>query len=363
VGEVVGLSQDAMVDVVSIAAAAAAGVLLHLVARRVWDRRLAWVSSALWLVYPLTLWTSKQPNSELPFMVLFYAALVALLPVIVDRTGAAPRLVGAAALLGLAAAIRPAGLLLVPAAALVVALRVSGGAARRAALATGFVVAGSIPVLLASAWMSAEADHFVLLTDAEDTNLVEGLTFAADSQAEVEDLAMPGDLREFVRETQRREVELNAPGAGREHLLDTAREDPLVVAELIGYKALRSWYGTESFRYEIPLALVQVLWVGGATAGAALSWRRGAGPRGYVVMVVAFTLAAWATAIAALSIVRYLVPTLGLLAPLVAVAVVTAWARLRRGLDPPSPDAVHAVHDGEGHAEGVVSSAPWRAAT
>lgn len=330
-GDAVGASRDATIDAVTVLTAALAGVLLHLIARRLFDRRHAWAASVLWLAYPLTLWTTKQPNSELPYMVVLYLGVLALLPVLERGTASWARAAGVGALLGLATTIRPAGLAVIPAVAVVLAWRVDGHGGRRIALAGAVTLAALVPVAAATQWMSWGTGTVVVLSDANEINLVEGMTFAVDSPAEADALPMPGGLRDFVIETQAREVELTSPGAGQEHLLDTVRDDPVVAAELVVYKALRSWYGTESFRNEGLIAAAQVVWVGLAVAGGVACCRRGGARRWYVVLVLATTLATWATAIAALSIVRYLVPTLGLMAPLAAVGVLTVFDRLRPG--------------------------------
>lgn len=333
VADATGLGQESLVAPLTIVMTAVAGVLLHLVARRTFDRRHAWVASAAWLVYPLTLWTTKQPNSEIPFMALLYGVVLLLVPTLGSGRAGWRRLAAAGALLGLAAVVRPAGMLLVPGFALVLWLRLAGGRGERTYRAGAFVAAFAVPVLAVSAWMSAAAGTPVLLSDANDANLVEGLSFAVDSPDEAHDLPMPGGLRDFVIESQAREGELLRDGTTRSYLADAIVERPVVVGQLVAYKAARSWYGTESFRFEGALLLTQLAWVGAAVIGAVIARRRSPAGRWYVWLVLALTGCAWLAAIGALSIVRYLVPTLGLFAPLVAVAALAAVDRLavRRG--------------------------------
>ncbi len=339
--DVVGLPRSDAVAPLTIVLAAVAGVLLHVVARRLLGRRHAWVTSAVWLLYPLTLWTTKQPNSEVPFLVGLYAAIAVLAPLLVSGRAGPRRLAAVGLLLGLSAIVRPAGLVLIPAVAVVAWLRLTDDRRRRTALAAVLLVAAAVPVLTVSAWTSAQRDQVALLSDSNAANLVEGLSFAIDDPAEADDLAMPGGLRDFVLEAHAREGELLREGSAPALLRTTARERPVVLVELLVYKAARAWYGTESFRYEGLLLATQVVWLGLAAAGA---WRRRGDEavRWFVALVVALNLGAWAAAIVGLSIVRYLVPTAGLLAPLVAAALVAAARVLRparaRGTGPrPAP--------------------------
>ena len=327
-GDAVGVGRDDVVTPLIVVLTAVAGVLLHLVARRIFDRRHAWVTSVLWIAYPLTLWTAKQPNSEIPFMVVLYAAVLVFLPVIDEATARSRRLAGAGALLGLGAVIRPAGLVLLPALALVAWFRLSGPVARRALLCLALVGGFLVPVGLASAWMSSLGGTPVLLSDSPDLNVIDGLSLAISSREEAESLPMPGDMRRLVIDAREREDELGREGTLGSYLVQTAREHPAALTELVVYKAARSWYGTESFRYERWILAVQVLFLAFVTAGGVMAFRRGGSWRGYLELAGALVLVSWLSAVAALSIVRYLVPALGLLMPLAAVSVLAIAASM-----------------------------------
>lgn len=336
VGDALGVAREDVLTPLTLVLTAVAGVLLHLVARRVFGRRTAWVTSVLWIAYPLTLWTAKQPNSEVPFMVVLYAAVLVFLPVVVGGAATSRRLAAAGALLGAGAVIRPAGLVLLPALALVAWLRLAGPRTRRALLCVALVAGFLVPVTLASAWMSSIGEAPVLLSDSPDLNVIDGLSLAVGSREEAEDLPMPGSMRELVLDAWSREDELGREGTLGPYLRQVAREHPAAMAELVVYKAARSWYGTESFRYEGAILALQLVFLGFVVAGGVTAFRRGSGSRWYVVLAAALTLVSWFSAIAALSIVRYLVPALGLLVPLAAVAVL-AVASSRGWVSSPEP--------------------------
>ena len=322
-----GVDRETLVAPLTIVMTAVAGVLLHLIARRTFDRRHAWVTSLVWLAYPLTLWTTKQPNSEIPFLVPLYGVVLLLVPPLGSGGAGGRRLAAAGALLGVAAVIRPAGLVLLPGFALVLWLRLAHDRGERTWRTAIFVTACAVPVLAVSAWMTAASGTPVLLSDANDANVVEGLSFAVDSPEEADDLPMPGGLRDFVIESHEREGELLRESSTGRYLLDAVVERPLVVGQLVSYKAARSWYGTESFRFETELLLSQLVWVGATAAGGVIARRRGVAGRWYVWLLLALTGCTWLGAIGALSIVRYLVPVLGLFAPLVAVAALALMDR------------------------------------
>jgi len=47
---------------------------IDVVARSVWGATPALVAPVLWMTYPFVLWLTKQPNSEIPFLIVFYGA-------------------------------------------------------------------------------------------------------------------------------------------------------------------------------------------------------------------------------------------------------------------------------------------------
>lgn len=330
VGDALGVDRDDVIMPMTLLLTSVAGVLLHLVTRRVFDRRLAWVTSVLWIAYPLTLWTAKQPNSEIPFMVALYAAVLVFLPVVVEGSSTGRRLLASGALLGAAAAIRPAGLMLLPALALVTWFRLDGAWVRRALLCLALVGGFLVPVGIASAWMSSAGGTPVLLSDSPDLNVIDGLSLAVTSPQEAEDLPMTGDMRTLVVDAWEREDELGREGTLGDYLRQVAREHPAALAELVVYKAARSWYGTETFRYEGLILALQAVLLALVAVGGVCAHRRDGPARGYLVLAAALTVASWISAIAALSIVRYLVPALGLLVPLAALGLVKLASGARR---------------------------------
>src|SRR5207245_11120905 len=49
-------------------------VLVYAIARSVWGAAPALLAPLIWMTYPFTLWLTKQPNSEIPFLIVFYGA-------------------------------------------------------------------------------------------------------------------------------------------------------------------------------------------------------------------------------------------------------------------------------------------------
>ncbi len=76
-GNIIGLPESTSLDLLTFVSIAVSSLFLYLIARDLWGGWLALLPSAAWSTYPLALWFTKQPNSEVPFtMVLFASAFV-----------------------------------------------------------------------------------------------------------------------------------------------------------------------------------------------------------------------------------------------------------------------------------------------
>jgi hypothetical protein len=87
----------------------------------------------------------------------------------------------------------------------------------------------------------------------------------------------------------------------------------LVVVSLYAFKALRSWYATDSGRFEIPSIVLQSLYLIAIAIGSWRSWHQGGQQRQITLIVWLITAYFWFVTIAVLSILRYMLPTIGLL--------------------------------------------------
>ena len=90
-------------DVLALICVAISSLFLHLIARGIWEGWMALVPCLGWSTYPLALWLTKQPNSELVFTPVLFAAAFALWKATRDDVPHRGRLLSLGALLGTAA--------------------------------------------------------------------------------------------------------------------------------------------------------------------------------------------------------------------------------------------------------------------
>jgi hypothetical protein len=86
-------------------------------------------------------------------------------------------------------------------------------------------------------------------------------------------------------------------------------------------KAARSWYGTDAMTHELPIAAIQIIYLLFIVLGVRIAWRRFPKNRLIVCALLGVALYFWGMTVLVLSILRYMVPAMGLLLIFAATAV------------------------------------------
>jgi hypothetical protein len=169
------------------------------------------------------------------------------------------------------------------------------------------------------------------------------LTQAVSGRSYRRPIDIPVGVRLVMQEARARQLDhhLHTRRDIAEFFVDAARERPLQLMQLVWWKAKRAWYGTDSQRGEE----TWLVWIHSAylvltMAGAVLLWQRAGGARRWLVVSGLLVLYYWAMTVVVLSIVRYMLPAVGLTFVSQAVLVERGWQRwrLRNSLEtPPKP--------------------------
>jgi 4-amino-4-deoxy-L-arabinose transferase-like glycosyltransferase len=310
---VAGVPDAAGALALGIAAFGAVAVLLLGLARRLWSPRVALLAPLVWTTYPLALWLTKQPGSELPFVALLLAGVWLAWRAFDADSGGVFAAVAAGLVLGGAMLVRPIGIGVAPVlAGTLVALR-RGRRASAAWLAAALVLANVAAVLPWEAWVLARSGRVVLLSTGGLPSLRDGLAFDAGSKAYRTPVALPAPARAVMDDLAPRVTAATSVAEIAAAVGEACRSRPLGVAALVGAKVARSWYGTDSARHERVLLPLQVVYLALAAWGTAVAWRAGGSTRALAVAVWALVVYFWGMTILVLSIARYMVPAMALL--------------------------------------------------
>jgi 4-amino-4-deoxy-L-arabinose transferase-like glycosyltransferase len=308
-GRIFGVSEDMAVRLLCLLGFAATAVSLFRLGRACHSPLAGLVAAAAFSVYPPHLFLVKQPNSELFFLPPLLLGLELAWRARLRSEGWRLALL-AGAFFGLAALVRPIALLLfVPLGAFVfffpgpIATR-----SRRWALAAA--LAGGQLMVMAPwvIYVHSELGRWIPLSTGGRLSMLDGLTIAA--KKDRQGPPMPEPVAELMREIDRSRPELKSPGAVVSFLGEKALAEPGTVAQLLLVKTARSFYATDSLRYEGFLLALQVPFLLTAAAAVFAAWRRTEPWRPLAVLTLLLLLYFLAMTVMVLSILRYMVPAL-----------------------------------------------------
>jgi 4-amino-4-deoxy-L-arabinose transferase-like glycosyltransferase len=308
-----GVRPEAVFEAVAPLAMGFSSLLLYVLARRLWPSHAALVAPLLWLTYPFALWLTKQPNPEMPFVVVLSGAWYVFWAAAVRRSRSWAHYFLCGLLVGLAMLIRPIaiglGLLF---GALLWFGRRDLEVRARALLAAAILAGNAIAVFPWELWVYRRTNRLLMLSTAGTAGIGDGLTYAIDRRDFRQAMVVPEDVATVMRNVMAQTSRLNSLGGVGSLMWEELRARPVAVAKLIALKAARSWYATNSGRHEGASLLIQagylilLLWAGSA------AWKRGGIIRQFAVGTGVLVIYFWGMTILALSILRYMVPAIGL---------------------------------------------------
>ena len=287
-------------------------VFHHLTARGWLSPSGALWASALWLSYLPFLWLSKQPNSEMPFLVALFATFWCFSAASERRSTVLALVSGG--LLGLATLFRPVTLLLgLP---LVLAWLFAWALERKPWVRDGRILmviallAGHVLVLTPwELWAHRQTGEWIPVSDGGRLSLLDGLTLAA--KPERHGPEVPADVKALMEQIQEQRRIIRGPVDAVEFMLDHA--SGLTLAKMLWVQASRSWYATESLRFEKYLLLYQLPYLLLAVLGLWSLCRAEGRHRAAGLFILLVVLYFWAMTTLVLSILRYMVPAMALL--------------------------------------------------
>jgi 4-amino-4-deoxy-L-arabinose transferase-like glycosyltransferase len=309
-------------------------VLLYQLARVIWGARPALATAAIWMTYPFALWLTRQPNSEVPFMIILYGALLLCLRTLVcqPRHWLSYGVVGL--LLGGAMLIRPIaiGLGFVLGGLLWVGARRMDRRARLRAV-TLVLLGNLVAILPWEAWMYARTGQLVPLSTGGTPSMRDGLTFAVNKKGFRQGIAVAPDVKELMQEIQQQYDTLTSFGAVVAALQEQWQKRPIAVVKLYALKLARSWYGTDSQRWEKPILWIQLLYVSVLLWSSVVAWKQSGWARQLTIGVWLIVFYFWGMNLISLPLLRYTVPMAGL----AFVLVPALWPRGKERFHAPEP--------------------------
>jgi len=294
-----------------------ANLAMFLISRLIWNNeRKALLASVLWITYPLLLWNTVQRNSEILFLPIFYFGIYFFVKLHLrsdSNKQALTNSIYTGILIGLSSLVRPIAVF-VPAILSVLYLLMNWKT-KPLILRNIFCIlaAYTIVILPWEFWAYKQTGKVIMLSNNGVGSIYDGLTFGVLDIGYRKGIPLTEDVKNVMRDivSHGRCNYTNTKDIAKQ-MLHEFRKDPAAVIKLYCIKALRVWYGTNSNRFEDKIILIQFIYM---VFWLLSIWkiRTIIATNKIAVYFLGLVAYFWLMAIIALPIVRYIVPTLGLL--------------------------------------------------
>ncbi|HEU0046907.1 MAG TPA: glycosyltransferase family 39 protein [Nitrososphaera sp.] len=304
-------------------------ILIYQITAAVFDQGIALLSSVLFAAYPFYLWLTKQPNSEIPFFLLFFAVLYIFVRSIEAQCFTAWHGLTIGGLIGIASLIRPIVLALSGVFLLALWLCQKRWTIRQRIVFSLLLVLGNALVVLPwEVWTREKTGQWILLSTNGPPSIVDGLTFAVKERPSNNVLPVSPELGVLMQEVRDRSGQLQSVAAIGGLLVRKFRQEPVAVTKLIVLKMSRAWYATDSQSHERWIVFFQAPCILFSVIGGVAAVKTGGGPRRLALLMLLVTCYFWLMTTIGLSILRYMVPAMGLLMPFASLGIIAVGRRL-----------------------------------
>lgn len=317
-----GLGPDAAARLLNVFLMALTAALLTVAARRAMGERIALFAGLTFATYPFAVYLGAAPGPE-PLYLFSLALTVWLVSATMERS---PWWAAAAgALAGYSMLVKPIGILLPAfyAAAYLTAGSKAGTEGPRVARAALVLAAAASAVAPWQAYVRHETGRNVVLSSLGAAAAYDGWTYGLSPGAGGDRASLPDDVTALMR---RMAEEGKGLPAARFYgmIVRNGAERPAAFAKLAAVKLARCWYGTDEQWHEGLIAAVQALYLAAAAVGWSI-WSKRRNGAVLASVLAAVLLCHWLMAFAALSILRYLLPSSFLLAVGIGVLAGRMW--------------------------------------
>lgn len=322
-----GINRLGLVVIFNVIMTAVVSCLLFLITESIFSKRIALITSLLWLSYPFNLWFIKNPNTEVPFILLLYLGIWLYIFALKKRHFGFIFLVGI--ILGFASLIRPISLFLPLLLALLIFLQLKGGPKRIKFWLVIILLMGYLIMILPwEGYVLSETGRLLPLSTGGPPSVAGGLIFALRPGAGGDQATVSSDVMALM---ERAEAENLTTGAKIFHFfIQEMINRPISFLKLIKLKLIRSWYATSQMWWEGKILAAQILYLLTGLIGIISGIKIFKDKIGDIFFLLSIVFYFWAMTVFGLSILRYMVPVMGFIIIFSAITINTImvkWAK------------------------------------
>lgn len=316
----------------NVIATAFTSCILFLLAKNIFNKKIALISAFLWASYPFNLWFLKNPNTEIAFIPLLYLGIFFYVLALKNKSYKFAFWSGV--FLALSSSVRIISLFLglFLAVLLFIFLFKSASFKFKTAIVAIFLLGSFVITVPWALYAEQKSGSFIPVSKLGKKSIVFGFTSIlprGDNKAfGLSDKAK--ESLEKIRAISNLEGEKKAFYA----LLGEMANHPLMFLNIFWIRISRVWYATYSMWWEKQILAVQSIYLLTAVLGLFYFFREYKGvfksvfeKEQIVISILAVAVYFWIMAVLGGSILRYMVPAMGLLMMFSAIALENLWKK------------------------------------
>ncbi len=273
------------------------------------NKKIALISAVLWATYPLNLWFIKNPNTEVPFILILYASL--WLYILAIKKGSLKLFFSSGFLIGLISLIRPiAAFLIIPLVGLIFLLVQKKSVKEKVLFSIILTVAYIIVISPWIIYVFLNTGKIIPLSTNGPSSIASGLTMMFDNVREDTVIILPNDVVALINES--RVVKMDSFISISTFFFKKLVSQPITSLKLIIIKIIRSWYATSEMWWEKEILMVQLLYLIPGIAGIGIWLKKIKEKFPYLLFLSVIIFYFWLATVVAFSILRYMIPVMGI---------------------------------------------------
>jgi 4-amino-4-deoxy-L-arabinose transferase-like glycosyltransferase len=309
-----GVDYKILMHVFNVLVSSLVAVIIFLLAAEIWGPAPGIIVSLIWITYPFNLWFNCLASTEIPFMVFFLGSIYIIISAGLRDTLSGPICFLAGILMGAAMLIRPMAIGMSFIIGVIIWLLTSNIKSHLKLFLIIMVFAGNLLVVAPwEGWMYQRSGKIIPLCASGINAIRDGLTFAVKMKGYRQGVWVPAGVRTLQEDISGQYNKLKTLGDVASVMAEKLRTQPAAVVKLFFIKLSRSWYGTDSQKFEMPILLIQGLYLMLILWGTRVIWKMGRTAKKLVLGVWLIVFYSWGMCIISLTLLRYMVPIMGLL--------------------------------------------------
>jgi hypothetical protein len=309
-----GVNYKILMYIFNVLVSSIVAIIIYSLASEIWGPLPALLVFFFWITYPFNLWLNGLSSTEIPFMAFFWGSIYIVISHCLRDTLSGPSCFLAGILMGAAMLIRP---IAIGMSFIILAIIWLFSGKKKLSLKIfliTMVFAGNLFMIAPwEGWMYHKTNKIIPLCSCGTNALRDGLTFAVRRKDYRQGVWVPADVRTLQTDISGQYKKLQTLGNVATLLAEELRRHPGAVLKLFLIKAVRSWYGTDSHRFETPVLLIQGLYLALILWGTGVVWKMGRITKKLVLGIWLIVFYFWGMNIISTTLLRYMVPIMGLL--------------------------------------------------